>query len=127
MAVILAWSLARLVMDDPTELQRQPLPLNGSPVDTHQPANVIAEPVAVKLSAVKADVQVVVRDGNGEIVFSGDLPLGQHEAARGAAAGQDQDLRRRRNGGEGRRRGPGHAGQTGRAGASHLLRGIAAS
>ena len=77
MALILAWSLARLVMDDPTELQRQPLPLNGSPVDTHQPANVIAEPVAVKLSAVKADVQVVVRDGNGEIVFSGDLPLGQ--------------------------------------------------
>ena len=77
MALILAWSLARLVMDDPTELQRQPLPLNGSPVDTHQPANVIAEPVAVKLSAVKADVQVVVRDGNGEIVFSGDLLLGQ--------------------------------------------------
>jgi cytoskeletal protein RodZ len=77
MALILAWSLARLVMDDPTELQRQPLPLNGSPVDTHQPANVIAEPVAVKLSAVNADVQVVVRDGNGEIVFSGDLPLGQ--------------------------------------------------
>jgi cytoskeletal protein RodZ len=77
MALILAWSLARLVMDDPTELQRQPLPLNGSPVDTHQPANVIAEPVAVKLSAVKADVHVVVRDGNGEIVFSGDLALGQ--------------------------------------------------
>ena len=77
MALILAWSLARLVMDDPTELQRQPLPLNGSPVDTHKPANVIAEPVAVKLSAVTADVQVVVRDGNGEIVFSGDLLLGQ--------------------------------------------------
>ena len=79
MALILAWSLARLVMDDPTELQRQPLPLNGSPVDTHQPANVIAEPVAVKLSAVKADVHVVVRDGNGEIVFSGDLLLGQNK------------------------------------------------
>ncbi len=79
MAVILAWSLARLVMDDPTELQRQPLPLNGSPVNTNQPANVIAEPVAVKLSAVKADVDVVVWDGNGEIVFSGDLPLGQQK------------------------------------------------
>jgi hypothetical protein len=77
MALILAWSLARLVMDDPTELQRQPLPLNGSHgVTHHQPATVIAQPVRVRLSAID-DVHVVVRDGNGEIVFSGDLTRGQ--------------------------------------------------
>jgi cytoskeletal protein RodZ len=77
MALILAWSLARLVMDDPTELQHQPLPLNGSPAAVHQPAKLIAEPVPVKLSATNADVHVVVRDGNGEVVFTGDLTTGQ--------------------------------------------------
>jgi len=82
MALILAWSVARLVMDDPTQLQRRPLRLNGSAgVQHHQPALVIAEPVRVRLAA-SGVAHVVVRDGDGEIVWTGDLARGEAKRLR---------------------------------------------
>ncbi len=75
MALVLAWSIARLVMNDPTEFEQQ-APLNGSLAQANTPAVVIAPPVAVKLSASRP-VHVVVRDGNGEVVFTADLAKGQ--------------------------------------------------
>ena len=76
MALILAWSLARLVMDEPAELRQQAPQLNGSYGVTRKPAAVIAAPVRVKLSA-SGPVHVVVRDGNGEVVYAEDLIKGQ--------------------------------------------------
>ena len=79
MALILAWSIARLVMDDPTPVTRQAPALNGSAGITHQP---IAPAAATRLLTVltaHGPVHVVVRDGKGKIVLSGDLRPGDQK------------------------------------------------
>ena len=77
MALVLLWSLARLVMDEPAPLTRQAPPLNVSNGMPHQhipPATV--DPVRAVFTASSGPVHLVVRDGKGEIVFTGDLDAG---------------------------------------------------
>lgn len=74
MAVVLAWSIARLIMDSPIELESKPV-LNGSP---SSPAK-LGPPVPVEIVAATGGARVVVRDGAGETVFNGDLAFGDSQ------------------------------------------------
>ncbi len=75
MALILAWSVARLLIDTPIEIH-QPAPiLNGSAGPNNATAPT-ASPVPVSLSAARG-VRVVIRDGSGEVVFRGNLAIGE--------------------------------------------------
>ena len=79
MALVLAWSVARLIMDSPVGLQATPV-LNGSAgVDngTGDRRGVPAAPeVPVVLTAAGGGAQVVVRDGTGRVVFDGGIAFG---------------------------------------------------
>ncbi|MCP3423916.1 helix-turn-helix domain-containing protein [Nocardioides pinisoli] len=77
MALVLAWSIARLVMDTPPELRGATPVLNGSGGPQGAGNAPLAEPVAVVVSAASGGAQVVVRDGAGEQVFKGNLAVGQ--------------------------------------------------
>jgi cytoskeleton protein RodZ len=79
MAVVLAWSIARLIMDSPVELHSKPV-LNGSP---SSPAR-LGPAVPVVLDASAGGAHVVVRDGAGEVVFNGDLAFGQSRTFKAA-------------------------------------------
>ena len=79
MAVVLAWSIARLVMDSPVELHAKPV-LNGSP---SSPAR-LGPPVPVLLDASSGGAHVVVRDGAGRVVFNGDLAFGDSRPLKAA-------------------------------------------
>lgn len=68
MAVILAWSIARLVMDGPEELRQPPGLDQGTSATTAK--------VPVAITTGTAGARVVVRDGLGTIVFKGNLPAG---------------------------------------------------
>ena len=72
MALVLAWSIARLIMDSPVELHTQPV-LNGSPSSGVK----AGPPVPVRLEAAGGGAHVVVRDGSGDIVFTGNLTFGE--------------------------------------------------
>jgi len=76
MAVVLCWSVARLVLDSPAELRGAAPVLNGSGGPAGA-ASVAAEPVPVELEAVAGGARVVVRDGNGEVVFQGPVAAGE--------------------------------------------------
>ncbi|MDN4161694.1 helix-turn-helix domain-containing protein [Nocardioides abyssi] len=76
MALVLAWSVARLVMESPVDLNGDALVLNGSHgIDNG--GTKVGKPVAVLLTAAGGGTNVVVRDGSNEIVFSGDLAFGE--------------------------------------------------
>ena len=77
MALVLCWSVARLIMDSPVDLGSKPV-LNGSP--TADPAR----PTRCRslLDAAAGGARVVVRDGAGEMVFNGDLTFGEPSASR---------------------------------------------
>jgi len=77
MALVLAWSIARLVMDTPPELRGATPVLNGSGGPQGTGSAALAEPVAVVVSAASGGARVVVRDGAGESVFKGNLAVGQ--------------------------------------------------
>ncbi|MGL5808472.1 MAG: helix-turn-helix domain-containing protein, partial [Nocardioides sp.] len=78
MALILAWSIVRLLMDTSVEV-RQPAPvLNGSAGPNNAPVTT-AKPVKVRLRALRG-VRVVVTDGKGAVVFRGDLSIEQRQA-----------------------------------------------
>jgi hypothetical protein len=77
MALVLAWSIARLVMDTPPELRGATPVLNGSGGPQGAGNAPLAEPVAVVVTAASGGAQVVVRDGAGEQVFKGNLAVGQ--------------------------------------------------
>jgi transcriptional regulator with XRE-family HTH domain len=74
MALVLAWSMARLVMDGPVDLRDDPV-LNGSGGPNHGGA-ALAPAVPVVISAPGAGARVIVRDGGGSVVFSGDVAFG---------------------------------------------------
>lgn len=71
MTLVLAWSIARLVMDSPPDIRDQAPILNGSegPANAAAPAN-----VTLKVSA-SGSTHMVVRS-NGKVVFEGDLEYG---------------------------------------------------
>lgn len=75
MAVVLAWSVARLVMDGPEEFRQIPSLSNGSGGVQH-PGSTGAATVPVLLRAATGGAEVVVRDGDGKVVFTGDLSYG---------------------------------------------------
>ncbi len=76
MALVLCWSIARLVMDTPTELRNATPVLNGSGGPGGTSAAATADPVPVVVTAATGGAHVVVRDGAGEIVFKGNLAVG---------------------------------------------------
>ena len=71
MTLVLAWSFARLVMDGPVDLRDDPV-LNGSGGPNRQGA-AAAPQVPVVISAPDSGARVIVRDGQGSVVFSGDI------------------------------------------------------
>ncbi|HYJ27964.1 MAG TPA: helix-turn-helix transcriptional regulator [Nocardioides sp.] len=77
MALVLAWSIARLVMDTPPELRGATPVLNGSGGPQGAGSAPVADPVAVVVTAATGGARVVVRDGSGEQVFKGNLAVGQ--------------------------------------------------
>ena len=78
MALVLAWSVARLVMDSPVDLNGATPVLNGSAgVDNGKGSGKAAPAVPVVLSAAGGGAQVIVREGSGEIVFKGSLSFGE--------------------------------------------------
>lgn len=81
MALVLAWSIARLVMDSPVELRGAAPILNGSAgVDNAAPR--AGSPVPVVLTAAGGGAKVIVRDGNGKVVFNGSLAFGESQTLR---------------------------------------------
>ena len=85
LAVVLVWSLVRLVAGAGGPALEEPPPmLNGSggigavarPPQQAQQAPA-ARPVATSLTAVNGGTHVVVRDGQGAVVFRGDLVIGE--------------------------------------------------
>jgi hypothetical protein len=79
MAVILVWSVARLVIDGTQhEPEAGAIQLDGS-AGTNSPYGK-ASPVAVTITAAGGGAHVVVRDSRGKVVFSGDLAFGESKA-----------------------------------------------
>ena len=77
MALVLVWSVARLIMDSPVDLRATPV-LNGSAgVDNTAPQ--ASAPVPVVLTAAGGGARVFVRDGTGKLVFTGNLTFGETE------------------------------------------------
>jgi transcriptional regulator with XRE-family HTH domain len=78
MALVLCWSIARLVMDTPPEMRGANPVLNGSGGPQGAGNAPVADPVAVVITAAATGgARVVVRDASGEEVFKGDLAVGQ--------------------------------------------------
>ncbi|MGH3353101.1 MAG: helix-turn-helix domain-containing protein [Nocardioides sp.] len=76
MAVILVWSVARLVIDGTDhEPEAGAIQLDGS-AGTDNPYG-DSSPVPVTISAAGGGAHVVVRDSRGKVVFSGDLAFGE--------------------------------------------------
>ncbi|QZY30399.1 helix-turn-helix domain-containing protein [Nocardioides coralli] len=76
MALVLAWSVARLVMDSPSELGSTAPVLNGS-AGVGNGGGRAAPEVPVVLTAAGGGARVVVRDGTGAVVFTGNLAFGE--------------------------------------------------
>ena len=117
MALVLIWSIARLIMDNPVELTSKPV-LNGSPSSQTK----LGPAVPCCSTPPSGGTHVVVRDGAGEVVFNGDLAFGEKRSVKAAPPVQVQSSdgapegdRRRQEARPARRRGP--------AGAEHLRRG----
>jgi cytoskeleton protein RodZ len=83
MALVLCWSVARLVTGGPGESADRAV-LSGSGGPNHQTHVPVGDPVPVVLHAVGGGAHVVVRDGHGNLVFSGDLAYGQQHTLRAA-------------------------------------------
>ncbi|MCY7400015.1 MAG: helix-turn-helix domain-containing protein, partial [Nocardioides sp.] len=73
MALVLCWSVARLVMDTPPEMRGATPVLNGSGGPEGAGSAPLADPVSVVVTAPTGGARVVVRDGGGAFVFKGDL------------------------------------------------------
>ena len=77
MALVLCWSVARLVMDAPPELRGSAPVLNGSGGPGGAGSTALGDPVPVVLTATTGGAHIVVRDGSGEIAFKGNLAVGE--------------------------------------------------
>jgi hypothetical protein len=77
MALILCWSVARLVTGGPDHVADRAV-LSGSGGPNHaSPPPAAGKPVPVVVTAAGGGARVVVRSGTGAVVFSGELALGQ--------------------------------------------------
>lgn len=85
LSLVLVWGVVRLFTADPVEMVELPAPvLNGSagvaggyPVDPAPKA--VVDPVTVLLTAAQGDTDVVVRDADGMVVYSGEMVLGERK------------------------------------------------
>lgn len=84
MAVVLVWSIARLVMDDGPNVQPQVRGINSSGGVNNSFAQAAAEPLPVVITAAGGGARVVARDGAGEIVFDGQLAFNQSQSFQAA-------------------------------------------
>jgi hypothetical protein len=75
MALVLCWSIARLVTDGSGHVADRAI-LSGSGGPNHSSATA-GKPVPLVLTATGGGARVVVRDGVGKVVFAGDLAFGQ--------------------------------------------------
>ncbi len=75
MALVLAWSVARLVMDSPVDLKQVPGLGTGSG-GLRSGTSASGDQVPVLLHAASGGARVVVRNGDGQVVFTGDLSYG---------------------------------------------------
>ncbi len=75
MAVVLVWSVARLVMDGPVPLSDQPV-LNGSPGGRATLSGATTK-VPVTLTAATGGARVIVRDARQQVVFDAQLAFMQ--------------------------------------------------
>jgi len=82
MALVLCWSVARLVTGGPDQSDRAVLSGSGGP--NHQTKVPVGDPVPVTLTASGGGAHVVVRDGRGDLVYSGDLAYQQQRTIRAA-------------------------------------------
>lgn len=73
MTVVLAWSIARLIMDTPVELQSPAPILNGS--DGPNQTAPVASSVTLKVTA-NSETHLVVRNGKDKVIFDDDLAYG---------------------------------------------------
>ena len=79
MTVVLVWSIARLVMDEPPSVTpATPSLANGSAGLTS--GGELAAPVDVLLTAAGGGAHVVVRDGGGRVVFKDSIAFGATQA-----------------------------------------------
>lgn len=76
MAVVLAWSVARLAMDSPDDVPATRTVLNGSAGLTSGTSKA-APAVPVVLTAAGGGAKVTVRDGRGTVVFQGGIAFGE--------------------------------------------------
>jgi cytoskeleton protein RodZ len=77
MAIVLAWSIARLVMDGSATTPPPAPSLGSGSAGTSNPYGKLAPAVPVTVTAAGGGTEVVVRDGGGDVVFSGSLAFGQ--------------------------------------------------
>lgn len=77
MAVVLIWSVARLVMAGSPAAPAPQISLDSGSSGTTNPYGKVAAPVPVTLTAAGGGAHVVVRDASGSVVFTGDLAFGQ--------------------------------------------------
>lgn len=76
MALVLAWSIARLVMDSSVGITPPTPGIEQGSGTNRNPYGALADAVPVTVSAAGGGARVVVRDARGEVVFSGSLPFG---------------------------------------------------
>jgi cytoskeletal protein RodZ len=77
MTVVLAWSVARLVMDHPSTVSPASPSLADGSAGLTSANTRAADRVPVVLTAAGGGAHVVVRDGTGKVVFTGSLAFGQ--------------------------------------------------
>ncbi len=77
MTVVLAWSVARLVMDHPATVSPAAPSLADGSAGLTSGGQSAASPVPVTLTAAGGGARVVVRDGTGKVKFTGSLAFGQ--------------------------------------------------
>lgn len=77
MALVLCWSVARLVFDSPADLRPATPVLNGSGGPDGAGSSAPAKPVSVVVSTPAGGAHVVVRDGAGQVAFKGGIAAGQ--------------------------------------------------
>jgi hypothetical protein len=73
MALVLAWSVARLALDHPAPVSNRVI-LNGSPGGKASLTSKTTE-VPVTLVAATGGAKVIVRDGAGKVVFDDQIPF----------------------------------------------------
>lgn len=82
MAVVLVWSVARLVMDGSGHPQSTAVSLDSGSAGTTNPYAKAAAPVPVTVTAAGGGAHVVIRDGKGAVVFTGDLAFSESRTFR---------------------------------------------